>query len=293
MFAGSAVCRQCKERPIKPRTAAMHMGLCKQCWHELPHDPAIECKECRLSLPTKGVAAGSGLCRACFQKMPRAHNPDLDCSQCRMPRPSKGHDKLVKSGLCRNCYRRQPKNEQLDSWTDFIRSNYPSTQLTRSTLFLGNLPHDCTNKEVQTWLEEMIPKDTGYKRFPVIHSGHHVYEKCFKTFVFVQFENAKDALALKLKIEEEGKWQGRRIPARPAVLQEWHPADQRTLQAARRAPRHERFREDRSSSTNSNSRSRAGSINSRRRDRSTSSSEHSRFQKRRSYSRSSRSSDSP
>ena len=116
-----------------------------------------------------------------------------------------------------------------------MSNDYPETEFTRSTLFLGNLPHDTNEKDFKAWPNEQInriyPEDkVDFKlATKILRSGHTAYGKTFKAFGFVEFKKAVYAFGLSLEISKEGcdTWQGRRIPAYPAVLQPYHPADQK------------------------------------------------------------------
>ena len=111
--------------------------------------------------------------------------------------------------------------------------------LTRSTLFLGNIPHDFDPTAFKAWIEREF-EDIGFSddeevtyRFYTVRSGHHVYGKCFKTYMFVEFARAVHADRLRQHIMANSHtWQGRRIPAYPALLKEWHRGNQRLIPRA-------------------------------------------------------------
>ena len=155
--------------------------------------------------------------------------------EARLPEPAKGE------GLCQTCYtndeKLQPEALRLDSWSDYNANLDPETDYTRSTLFLGNLPYDASERQFAEWIAQRIKKlftgeEIEYKMHggqgvpdQIIRSGHGAPGKCFKTFAFIEFQRAEHANEMEEDIgnddEGRGRWQGRRISVHPAVQQWW------------------------------------------------------------------------
>ena len=152
-------CTECRWGFAK--TKGSGCGMCRPCFRknerERAFDPATECRNCKGLLDNIGLAeAATGLpalCRKCRRECWHAKpfNPKTQCSNCRWPLKKWGPAK--DQGLCRNCFRQQQEHHApLDSWHDYeIGDHYPVGNLTRSTLFLGNLPHDFDPKAFKTF----------------------------------------------------------------------------------------------------------------------------------------------
>ena len=154
------------------------------------------------------------------------------------------------TGMCQNCYDEGTlvsQFEALDSWRDTDVKLYQETDYTRSTLFLGNLPYESTDRDLAMWIAQRIDKlsfkeKVYWKIKKIVRSGHHVYEKCFKAFAFVDFHKVEHAYKLKQDVDKDGReqWQGRRIPMHPAVQQLWmKPPEQQRLFDRADTPRDE------------------------------------------------------